>query len=118
MDALRGSYTRFLSASITEHHYYCQRLVLTCLNLGQSLVGHSLSLCSISVRVYHVGRTYFRSKVLYMVAVLAFPLRVLPGYRKWPLQDQCVPLVGVSVRVTPMDLSGASLSQVSGMSWR
>ena len=40
----------FLSASITDYHYQCQELAFAHwvgLKLGQLLVGHSLSLCSI-----------------------------------------------------------------------
>ena len=38
------------------------------INLGQSLVGHSLQLCSIFVLAYVVGWTHFVPKVLHDVA--------------------------------------------------
>jgi len=49
--------------------------------LGQSSVGHSLSLSSVFVMVL-VGRTHFGSKILSVVGALSPPLGDMPGYRK------------------------------------
>jgi hypothetical protein len=53
------------------------------------LVGHSLSLCSVFALAFLTGKK-FRSKVLGCVGVFILPRGgggVLPGSRKWPLQD-------------------------------
>jgi hypothetical protein len=78
--------------------------------LGQSLVGHSLNLCSIFILVHLVGKTNFGSKICWWVGVLLPPLVVPPGYRKWPLQSLYAQLLRVSARVTSI-----SLSPVSGL---
>ena len=72
------------------------------INLGQSLFGYSLHLCSIFVFVQLVGRTYFGSKFWGWVDVLIPPLEVLPGYRKWLLQDLYPPLLEVSTKFVPI----------------
>ena len=61
------------------------------IKLGQLLVGHSLSLCSIFVPAFLLDRANFWSKVIFLwnlkVVAVLIPLPwVLPGYRGWPLQ--------------------------------
>ena len=88
-----------------------------CLNLGQSLVGHFLCVCSIFVPSHLVGRTWFLNLMFCgWVAVFIPSLGVLPGYRRWHLQASYPPLLGVSARVTLIDSLEPPLSQVSGMS--
>jgi hypothetical protein len=69
------------------------------LYLGQSLVGHFLNLCFIFVRANLEGRTYLHiwvQRFCGWVAILTLPLGVLPGYRRWLLQDPHPPLLGIS----------------------
>jgi hypothetical protein len=73
------------------------------LKLNQSLVGHSSSLCSISVPALLVGRTKFGLKFCEWVEDLISLLGVLPGYRRWPFQVPYSPLLGVSGRATLND---------------
>jgi hypothetical protein len=66
------------------------------LKLGQSLVGHSLNLCSIFILAPLVGRKIWGLKVLWVVGVLLPSLEVLPGYRRWSLQVPYTQLLGIS----------------------
>jgi hypothetical protein len=74
------------------------------LKLSQSLVSYSFRLCSIFVPVHLVYKTQFWLKVLWMVGHPYPSTSVLPGQRRWPLQDPYPPLLGVSARVTPLDI--------------
>ena len=76
--------------------------------VGPVIVGHSCSLCSIFFPAYFVGRTHFESKAFGWVAILISPVGVLPGYRKWPLQDPYPSLLEISARVAPIRPSGAA----------
>ena len=70
VDPVKDCYAGILSASKTEYHSCCHGLVLghgIGLNLGQSLVGHSLYLYSIFISAHFVGRTHFGSKALWVV---------------------------------------------------
>ena len=81
------------------------------LRLGQSLVGHSLSLCSLFVPVFLVGRrsTNFGLQFVWVVGVLISTLGFLPNYRRWTLQAPYPPFLGVSARVILIDSLGPLL---------
>jgi hypothetical protein len=73
------------------------------LKLGQSLVNHSLYLCTIPVPAHLIDRTHSELNVLW-VGYCSYPsLEVMPGYRKWPLQNPYLPLLAVSARVVLID---------------
>lgn len=81
------------------------------LRLGQSLVGHSPSLCSLFVPVFLVGRrsTNFGLQFVWVVGVLISSLGLLPNYRRWTLQAPYPPFLGVSARVILIDSLGPLL---------
>ena len=85
----------------------------TGLKMGQSLVGHFLSFCSIFVPAYLEEGQILSQRFLWMGCVLSSPLEVLPGYRTlYP------PLLEALARVTLIDCLDSSLSEVSGMSYK
>jgi hypothetical protein len=95
-------YARLLSASTAD----ISLTVSHGMSLKQSLVVPSLKFCSIFFTSAHlVGRTNYGSKVLWASWVPIPPLKVLPGYRTWPVQSPCLPLLGVLTRVTLIDSS-------------
>jgi hypothetical protein len=64
---------------------------------------HSLCFCSLSLP--SCRQDTFGWKVFFgWVADLIVPLAVLPGYRKWPLKNPYPQVLGVSARVTPIDI--------------
>jgi hypothetical protein len=111
------SYARVLYASITQYYRQCLGLVLVHgmdLKLGQSLVGHSLNLCSILISVLLVGRTNLGMKVLWVGWCPYASTGSLAVYRRWPHQAPYLLLLGVSARVFPTDFLEPPPSQVSG----
>jgi len=71
--------------------------------VGQSLVDHSLSLCSISSLALLVGGQILDGRICRWVGDFYPPLDVLPGYRRWPLWAPSLPLLRVSASVTRID---------------
>jgi hypothetical protein len=59
-------------------------------------------LCSSIVLVHLVGRTHFRSKNCGWFDDIIPPLRVLPHYRRWPVQALYLALLGVLAKETPI----------------
>ena len=57
------------------------------LKLDQTLVGHSLNLCSIFIPVHLVGRINFGLRFCEWFGVPLIPLGVPSGYRRWPLHS-------------------------------
>lgn len=82
------SYDKLLTASITDYHSQYPRLFCVQrigLNLGQSLLGHSFFPCSLSLYILYVGNILCQGFCKWFTFLIP-PLRVLPGYRKWPLK--------------------------------
>jgi hypothetical protein len=69
------------------------------LNMGQSLVGHSLSFCFIFVLEFLVSRKNCGWKVLWVGWCPYLSTESLPSYRRWPLQAPYHPLLGVSATI-------------------
>jgi hypothetical protein len=70
--------------------------------MGESLVGHSLDLCSFFVPASLVGKKHLKLKVWWMVCCPYSSTGMLP------LQDPYAPLLRVSARVADIDPLGPS----------
>jgi hypothetical protein len=85
------------------------------LKLGQSLIGHSVSLCSIFVHEL-IGRTNFGSKVLWVDCCSYASTGRSAWLQEVSTSGSYLPLLEVSARVTLIDSLEPSPFQVSGMS--
>ena len=89
-----------MSASITGYNNSVRDW---CLSMGwvSSWASHWLAIPSVSAQALflHILQLGHILGALGWDAVLIPPLGIMPGYRKWPLEDAYIPPLGVSARV-------------------
>jgi hypothetical protein len=112
------NYARLLSTSRVKYHQECQGLALSQgvgLQVEQSLVGCSLSLCSVFIPAHLVGKINIGLKVLWVVWYPAQSLlwRSCLATVGGHFSLYIPPLVGISARVTPIDSQSPLASQAS-----